>query len=159
MCCRMRFVLSAASMPTPSRPTPMLSQTVFQGKSANCWNPTARSGPGRVTTSLSTITQPPVGCSRPAAMRMQVVLPQPNGPTKATNSRATTPPPPPRGVRKPAADGQAGFFPPPRRPDDGDELARADLQVDPPPRNHIPVALAKCPLHIIELDSGHGAPG
>src|SRR6218665_981501 len=49
-----------------------------------------RPGPGRVPTPLSTIPQPPVGCSRPAAMRMQVVLPQPDGPTMATNSRAPT---------------------------------------------------------------------
>ena len=67
----------------------MLSHTVFHGKSANCWNTTARVGPGWPSPARRRrATVPPVGNSRPAAMRMQVVLPQPDGPTMATNSRS-----------------------------------------------------------------------
>jgi hypothetical protein len=66
----------------------MFSATLFQGKSANCWNTTARSGPGAVTGLSPTLTAPALGASNPAAMRRHVVLPQPEGPTMATNSRS-----------------------------------------------------------------------
>src|SRR4051812_5091972 len=77
-----------ASLGTPllRRPSAMLSNTVFQGKSANCWNTTARSGPGPVMRRPPTATDPWLGNSNPAASRRQVVLPQPDGPTIATNS-------------------------------------------------------------------------
>src|SRR6185312_3554845 len=71
-------------------PKSMFSCTVFHGNSANCWNTTARSGPGAVTGRLPTVTVPAVGNSRPAAIRRHVVLPQPDGPTIATNSRSCT---------------------------------------------------------------------
>ncbi len=64
----------------------MFSHTLFHGNSANCWNTTARSGPGASTTTPPTFTVPVLGNSRPATIRMQVVLPQPDGPTIATNS-------------------------------------------------------------------------
>ncbi len=64
----------------------MFSRTVFQGNSANCWKTTARSGPGCVTALPLTLTMPALGGSKPATMRRQVVLPQPDGPTIATNS-------------------------------------------------------------------------
>src|SRR6185503_1266717 len=68
----------------------MFSCAVFHGKSANCWKTTARSGPGRVTGAPPTVTVPDVGNSSPAAMRRHVVLPHPDGPTSATNSRSRT---------------------------------------------------------------------
>src|SRR5262249_12695046 len=48
------------------------------------------SGPGPGTGRPSTHTEPPVGTSKPATRRRQVVLPQPDGPTIATNSRSAT---------------------------------------------------------------------
>ncbi|MCY1381031.1 hypothetical protein D9M69_689010 [compost metagenome] len=72
------------------RPKPMFSVTVFQGKSANCWNTTARSGPGCSTSLPPTRTLPAEGNSRPAAILIKVVLPQPEGPTMETNSLSPT---------------------------------------------------------------------
>src|SRR5579864_3834601 len=76
--------------PLLRRPKSIFSCTVFQGNSANCWNTTARSGPGFVTERPPTVTVPEVGNSRPAAIRRHVVLPHPDGPTSATNSRSRT---------------------------------------------------------------------
>ena len=77
-------------MPLHIRPKPMFWRTVFHGSSANCWNTTERSGPGRSTSLPPTVTVPVEGKSSPAAMRINVVLPQPDGPTTATNSRSST---------------------------------------------------------------------
>src|SRR4051794_4131078 len=68
------------------RPRSMFWRTVFHGNKAKCWNTTARSGPGLLTGLAFTLTVPDVGCSKPATIRRQVVLPQPDGPTMATNS-------------------------------------------------------------------------
>src|ERR1700733_5741061 len=43
-----------------------------------------------LTTSLSMLIRPPVFCSRPATIRKVVVLPQPLGPSKVTNSPSLT---------------------------------------------------------------------
>src|SRR6186713_891191 len=72
------------------RPKSIFCVTVFHGKSANCWNTTERSGPGPVTALPPTLTTPVPGNSRPAAIRRQVVLPQPDGPTIVTNSLSRT---------------------------------------------------------------------
>ena len=85
-----RSARSAVGRPLLRRPRSMFSRTVFQGNSANCWNTTARSGPGAVTGRPLTLTVPDVGASKPATMRRQVVLPQPDGPTIATNSSSAT---------------------------------------------------------------------
>src|SRR5579883_1056261 len=82
----MRLSRSSRATPLLRRPSAILSCTVFQGNSANCWKTTARSGPGPVTRRPSTLTLPLVGNSKPATMRRHVVLPQPDGPTIATNS-------------------------------------------------------------------------
>src|SRR6478672_8650043 len=86
----MRSRRGASAMPLLRSPKSMFSYTVFHGNSANCWNTTARSGPGLVTGRPPTLTVPDVGDSSPAAMRRHVVLPQPDGPTIATNSRSRT---------------------------------------------------------------------
>src|SRR5258706_6337970 len=49
-----------------------------------------RSGPGPVTTVRPTLTSPPLACSKPAMMRSRVVLPQPEAPTRQTNSPRCT---------------------------------------------------------------------
>jgi hypothetical protein len=67
-----------------------LSRTVFHGKSASFWNtmPT-RSGTPR-TGAPSTSKSPPVTGTSPAIALSSVDLPQPLGPTIATNSPAAT---------------------------------------------------------------------
>src|SRR5262249_57829014 len=64
--------------------------TLFHGQGANCWKTTARSGPGPFTGCPPTITRPFVGASNPAASRRQVVLPHPDGPTRARTSLSAT---------------------------------------------------------------------
>src|SRR4051812_43755841 len=49
-----------------------------------------RSAPGPATLCPATRTSPDVGLSRPAMMRRRVDLPQPEGPTRQTNSRRLT---------------------------------------------------------------------
>src|SRR5438034_1957150 len=75
-------------------PKPMLSATVMFGNRAYDWKtiPTLRWLGGRLVMSLpSTVIVPPVGRSKPAIIRRVVVLPQPDGPRKDTNSpRATS---------------------------------------------------------------------
>ncbi len=80
--------------------------TAFRcGKRLYDWNtiPVSRRWAGtRVTFSPSTSTSPESGCSKPASMRSAVVLPQPDGPSRARSSpgrtdrsspsRATVPP-------------------------------------------------------------------
>ena len=67
-----------------------LSATVSQSNSAGDWKTSARSGPGGAIGRPFTITLPEVGTSNPATSLRIVVLPQPDGPTTATISRAST---------------------------------------------------------------------
>ena len=59
---------------------------VIQGISAWPWKITARSSEGPVISAPSTITPPSLGASSPARMFSTVVLPQPECPTRQTNS-------------------------------------------------------------------------
>ena len=71
----------------------MFSNTVMCGNRARLWNtiPRLRSrGSHSVTRSSPMYTSPAVGDSRPAMMLSVVVLPQPDGPTKTTNSPSVT---------------------------------------------------------------------
>ena len=52
--------------------------------------PRARSGPGRRGGPPSILRLPAVGCSKPATMLSRVDLPQPEGPSSATNSPSPT---------------------------------------------------------------------
>ena len=61
----------------------MLRRTLSQGKSADSWNMSA----GRPSV---TSTEPWVGESRPATMLSSVLLPQPDAPTRQTNSPGAT---------------------------------------------------------------------
>ena len=81
---------SAFGRPRIFGPKPTLSSTVFQGKSANDWNTTPRSGPGPLTALPSSRISPPETGRKPAIMFRIVVLPQPDGPTTATNSPLST---------------------------------------------------------------------
>src|SRR5690606_30700806 len=77
--------LSARGTPRISSPKATFSSTVFHGKMAYSWNTTLLrgrrgSGPGTIRAS------PPERVSRPARMRRNVDLPQPDGPTRHTNS-------------------------------------------------------------------------
>jgi hypothetical protein len=67
------------------------ANTVRQGKRLSVWNTKPRSTPGPLTGRPSSLTSPALAGSRPATMRRNVVLPQPEGPTTAMNSpRSTT---------------------------------------------------------------------
>jgi hypothetical protein len=77
---------SRRDRPLSCSPNSTLERTVSQGKSADSWNMTMRSGPGPWTTRPSTRTSPSSGSSRPAMMLSSVVLPHPDGPHRATNS-------------------------------------------------------------------------
>src|SRR5258708_3927929 len=54
------------------------------------WNPPARPGPGGRGGPPSILRLPAVGCSKPATMLSRVDLPQPEGPSSATNSPSPT---------------------------------------------------------------------
>ena len=64
----------------------MFCSTVSHGKTPYSWNITPRSGPGPVISRPSSVTRPDVGLTKPAAMFISVVLPQPDGPTSAMKS-------------------------------------------------------------------------
>src|SRR5438876_237374 len=68
----------------------MLLRTVRHGSSEASWKTTARSGPGFVTAWPSTRMRPAVAAMRPSTTERNVVLPQPDGPTIATNSPSVT---------------------------------------------------------------------
>ncbi len=72
--------------PASSSPTIVLSSTVRQGSSESDWKTKPRSRPGPVTIASSTEMVPPSAASKPETIRKNVVLPQPLGPTSATNS-------------------------------------------------------------------------
>src|SRR5215510_8457661 len=67
-----------------------LANTVRQGKRLSFWNTKPRSPPGPRTARPSSATSPELAGSRPATMRRNVVLPQPEGPTTAMNSPRST---------------------------------------------------------------------
>src|SRR5256885_16534057 len=71
-------------------PRVMLSSTVYQGKWAGSWKPTARLGSGPSTGAPFAHTWPRVGRSKPATMLRSVDLPQPEGPRIAANSFGAT---------------------------------------------------------------------
>src|SRR5215470_2057653 len=86
---RTRFVRSAGGTLFMRRPNSIFCATVLCGNSAWLWNtmPRPRSrGSRSLTTRPSMRISPAVGSSKPAIMRKVVVLPQPDGPTKTTNS-------------------------------------------------------------------------
>src|SRR5260221_3684207 len=71
-------------------PKSTLPRTVRHGSRPGCWNTIARSGPGFVISRPSSVRLPAlIGCSPSTALR-NVVLPQPDGPTMATNSPGRT---------------------------------------------------------------------
>ena len=74
---------AARGWPAALRPSAMLSRVRFQGSRRGCWNIMA----GRRKLHS---TQPSHGESRPAARLSRVVLPQPEGPTRATASPGAT---------------------------------------------------------------------
>src|SRR5260370_39192179 len=67
-----------------------LANTVRHGKRLSLWNTKPRSPPGLRTARPSSVTSPKLAGSRPATMRRNVVLPQPEGPTSAMNSPRST---------------------------------------------------------------------
>ena len=90
----------AGRAPAVSRP-PMLCpptrsgsvtfcQTVSHGSSVACWNttPTSAVGPSMVVPASENV--PASARSRPASRRSSVLLPQPDGPTRQTNSPSST---------------------------------------------------------------------
>src|SRR2546426_1980532 len=79
---------SATDLPSARGPKATLSSTLIQVKSAPCWKTTPRSGPGAVMSLPSSVARPVVGVSKPATMLSSVLLPQPDGPTRVTNSPA-----------------------------------------------------------------------
>src|SRR5882724_7124090 len=72
--------------PATSRPMIAFANTVRQGKRLSVWNTKPRSRPGPLTGRPSSLTSPELAGSRPATMRRNVVLPQPDGPTTEMNS-------------------------------------------------------------------------
>src|SRR3954451_10914562 len=75
------------------RPKATFSNTVMWRNSASCWNtnPTWRSlAPCPSASSPSIRTSPASGQSRPAMIRNSVVLPEPEGPSSASNSPLPT---------------------------------------------------------------------
>ena len=70
-------------------PNATFSAAVIVGKSEYAWNtiPVSRRLAGTSVTSRPSIsTRPSVGRSNPASSRSAVVLPQPDGPSRASNS-------------------------------------------------------------------------
>ncbi len=65
-------------------------RAVSQGSNSANWNTMPRSKPQPVTSLPSTTTLPPEAVSSPMAMRSAVVLPQPEGPIRATISPSWT---------------------------------------------------------------------
>src|SRR5215468_5404917 len=63
---------------------------VSQGNSIGVWNSMPRSGAGPATGRPPTVTEPSSHSSAPAMMRSRVDFPQPDGPSRQTNSPAPT---------------------------------------------------------------------
>src|SRR5262245_2208198 len=68
----------------------MFRCTVSQGKTEPCWEMTMPLALGPLRGAPSTTTRPVSGRSNPAMMFINVDLPQPEGPTIATNSPSST---------------------------------------------------------------------
>src|ERR1700761_3572113 len=68
----------------------MFLRVVSQGNSSGLWNSMPRSGDGPLTGSPPTVTWPSSASRAPATMRSRVDLPQPDGPSRQTNSPART---------------------------------------------------------------------
>ena len=79
-----------SSSPRACRPRATLPRTVRQGNSVGSWKTTMREGSGSVMAVPSCATAPAVGASSPATRRSSVDLPQPLGPSRATNSPGRT---------------------------------------------------------------------
>src|SRR6185369_12999198 len=79
----------AFAYPASSRPSSTLPSTVRQGNSANSWKTIAVAG-RPAGSAPSKPTRPVVGVSSPASRFSKVDLPQPEGPTTATSSSAST---------------------------------------------------------------------
>ena len=69
-----------------SMPRRTLSSADSHGSRHGAWNTTPRSRPGPSTTAPLTVTSPASAVLRPAAMLSAVDLPQPECPTRQTNS-------------------------------------------------------------------------
>src|SRR6266851_8329234 len=76
--------------PATSRPMMALENTVRHGNRLSLWNTKPRSPPGPCRARPSSSTSPELAGSRPAMMRRNVVLPQPEGPTTEMNSPRST---------------------------------------------------------------------
>ena len=84
------LLASALGTPRKRGPAMTLDSTVRQGKTASCWKTKPTSVPMPRTGSPPTRTSPSVGSSRPLTRVSVVDLPQPVGPTTATNSPRPT---------------------------------------------------------------------
>ncbi len=74
------------SSPSISTENSTLSITVRQGRSTGCWKTKPTSGKGPVTGCSRTRMCPRLTGTRPATSLSSVLLPQPLGPTRVTNS-------------------------------------------------------------------------
>jgi len=98
---------SAAGTPASSSGRAILSRALRQGIRFACWKTRPIRRWGRVTGSPSSKAWPRAGAISPAMIRSSVVLPQPLGPTSATNA--------PRGTANDTPS-RACSGDPPRRP-------------------------------------------
>src|ERR1700730_14635345 len=80
----------ASRSPRMRSPHATFSRTVIQGNSAYSWNTIARSGCGSRTRLPKARISPEVGCVNPAMAFSSVDLPQPDGPSRQTNSPLVT---------------------------------------------------------------------
>src|SRR5687768_3469191 len=78
--------------PRASKPNRTLPSTVRQANKdlLYSWNSSTKSAGGPLTSVPLTSTRPLLGASKPAIVISSVVLPQPDGPTKETNSPGST---------------------------------------------------------------------
>src|SRR2546427_2886342 len=77
-------------MPRSSRPSSTLASAVRQGKRPNSWKTIARSGAGPSTRRPSMRTSPASAGWSPSTTLRNVLLPQPEGPTRLTNCPRAT---------------------------------------------------------------------
>ena len=74
------------SSPRRSRLKEIFFSAVSHGKSVGFWNTSPLLGEGPLISSPLTVTRPRVGVISPATRRSIVDFPQPDGPTRETNS-------------------------------------------------------------------------
>ena len=77
-------------MPRALRGTSTFSRTVSQGNRANVWKTIEARGFTPLSGNPRYSTRPSEGFCRPVMMRKSVLLPQPEGPRRATNSPSAT---------------------------------------------------------------------